>query len=103
MWIIASLGTFHKLTKNGIVQQRVYMLFYPRFILLLLLRLIIFFVFPPSLQNECVSCHLIKTWCHLTICIEFSIDMAIITLKPQVCKVLQMQYLYMMPILVLCR
>jgi hypothetical protein len=47
------------------------------------------------LQNEfCVSFHLIKTSCHLTICIEFSINMAIPTLRPQVCKVPQMQYLH---------
>jgi hypothetical protein len=30
------------------------------------------------LQNEfCVSFHLIKTSCHLTICIEFSIDLGL--------------------------
>jgi hypothetical protein len=45
------------------------------------------------LQNEfCVSFHLIKTSCHLPICIEFFINLAIPVLRPQVCKVPQMQY-----------
>jgi hypothetical protein len=44
-------------------------------------------------HNEfCVSSHLIETSCHLTICVKFSINIAIPALRPQVCKVLQMQY-----------